>query len=383
VIARQELDFARGMVSLILGIDEYYKRLLSPDLEGLAREGYVAVNLSKVTPRPVSSYAEARAAIAEQRAALARLDLAPGRKQYFGDYLAAIDTFCRWQDARDVPYPELVHSLLGCPGEPPPLEPLMQSIDEALHSAGYKGDTFAMIEAFREQQFVPDDAVVDTLAQYLAEAREWVVRELFPLPDDFQFGVVGVSGVPYNAYCGYVEREIWINIDLPFTREDLKHLACHEAYPGHSTQIARHEELVARDEMTEDGLLIVTDTPTTTLFEGIGEVGLTLLGWDRTPEEQINRRLGALRSAVGAWGAYLIGTGKANEAMDLMVRYGGERSAHVWKGLTSLPIRLPFVFAYYYGDQTVHAALHAAPDRRAFLHHLYDLNHSPASLVMP
>jgi hypothetical protein len=224
--------------------------------------------------------------------------------------------------------------------------------------------------------------VVDTLAQYLAEARRWVERELFPLPDDFQFRVVGETGVPYNAYCGYVEREIRINLDLPFTREDLKHLACHEAYPGHSTQIMRHEQLVAKEQMTEDGLLVVTDTPTTTLFEGIGEVGLTLLAWDRSAEEQINRRIVRLRHAVAAWAAYLFATGKRDQGMDLLLHYGDARAARVWKELIDLPIRCPFVYAYFYGDQTVQRALLAAQDRRAFLHHLYGLNHSPASLVM-
>jgi hypothetical protein len=383
MIAREELDFSRRLVGLILGIDELYRGLLAPDLQGLAREGYVAINLSRVAPTPVGSYAEARAMVARLHASLEELNMRPGRKQYFGDYLHAIDAFCQWQDERNASYPALVHALLGVPGEPPPLEPLVQAVDEALRGAGYEGDTTAMIAAFRESRLVPSDAVADTLAQYLAEARAWVERELFPLPGDFQFRVVAEQGVPYNAYCGYVDREIRINLDLPFTREDLKHLACHEAYPGHSTQIMRHEQLVALEQMTEDGLLVVTDTPTTTLFEGIGELGLTLLGWDRSVPEQINRRIGVLRSAVAARAGYLSATGQPGEAMELLLRYGDARTARVWTELMDLPIRRPFVYAYFYGDQTVQGALLAAQDRKAFLHHLYDLNHSPASLIMP
>jgi hypothetical protein len=382
MIPPQELDFARALVGLILGIDEHYRGLLTPDLQGLAREGYVAINLSRVAPTPVSSYAEAHTLTTRLRASLEDLDMGPGRKQYFGDYLHAIDAFCQWQDDGTMPYPVLVHALLGVPGDPPPLEPLVQAADEALRSAGYEGDTATMIAVFRESRLVRSDAVVDTLARYLSEARAWVERELFPLPGDFQFRVVGERGVPYNAYCGYVEREIRINLDLPFTREDLKHLACHEAYPGHSTQIMRHEQLVAQDQMTEDGLLVVTDTPTTTLFEGIGELGLTLLGWDRSAPEQINQRINVLRSAVRAWGAYYSATGKPDKAMELFLRYGDAHSARVWTELMDLPIRRPFVYAYFYGDQTVHDALLAARDRRAFLHHLYDLNHSPASLIL-
>jgi hypothetical protein len=382
VITPQEQDFSRRLVGLILGIDELYRSLLAPDLQGLAREGYVAINLSKVAPQPVNSYADARAAVTSLCDELDRLDLRPGRKQYFGDYLNAIDTFCRWQDERSVAYAALVHSLLGVPGEPPSLEPLVRAVDEALRSAGYQGDTPAMIAAFHESRLVPRGAVVGTLEHYLAEARAWVERQLFPLPSDFQFRVVGETGVPYNAYCGYVEREVRINLDLPFTHEDLKHLACHEGYPGHSTQIIRHEHLVARDEMTEDGLLVVTDTPTTTLFEGIGELGLTLLAWDRSAPERINRRIITLLSAVDAWAGYLFASGKRDEGMELLLRYADACSAEARKELLDLPLRCPFIYAYFYGDQIVHRALAAARDQRAFLHHLYDLNHSPASLVM-
>lgn len=382
MIHLREREFAERVVALILGVDELYRGLQDISAQGLAREGYVAINLSQTQPQPVRSYHAAREAVSELRDELKRIDLGPGRGQYFGDYLNAIGTFCHWQEGHDISYPRLVRDLLGVPEEPPSLEPLVALVDQALKEAGYHGETVEMIARFRERRRLPRDQVVPVLEGYLAEAREWVKRELFDLPADFQFRVVGETGVPYNAYCAYVEREIRINLDLPFTPEDLKHLACHEAYPGHSTQMFRHEELVARGEMTEDGLLVVTDTPTTPLFEGIGEIGLTLLGWDQTEAEKINQTIIRLLAAVGAWGGYLFAAGKRDEGMELLRLYGGTAWAEARKELLDLPIRGPFIFAYFYGDQIVRSALDAAQDQKAFLHHLYDLNHSPASLVM-
>jgi hypothetical protein len=272
-------DFAQRMVSLILGIDVIYRALLRPDLQGLAREGWVAINLSQVPPLSLSSYAEARSIVAEMQRELDASRLSAGRRQYFGDYLHAIDAFCRWQDKHDLSYDELVHDLLGMPGPPPDLDPLLQDLDQRLHAVGLSGDTASMINTFHEHRAVPRDQAISTLTTYLAEARQWVNRELFPLPDDFQFHVEGEGGLPYNAYCEYVGRFIRINLDIQFTHEDLKYLACHEAFPGHSTHILRREMLVKEGQMTEDGLLVVTDTPTTPLFEGIGEIGLTLVGW--------------------------------------------------------------------------------------------------------
>jgi hypothetical protein len=382
MIAREELDFSRRLVGLILGIDQLYQSLLAPQLQGIAREGYVAINLSRVAPTPVSTYTEARAAVARQRASLDDLAIGPRRKQYFADYLHAIDTFCRWQEGHAFSYEELVRSLLGIGGPPPDLTPLLRRLDERLRAAGFSGETAAMIAAFRESRAVPREQVVPTLTQYLAEARRWVDRELFALPEDFQFHVEGEGGLPYNAYCEYVGRFVRINLDIQHTYEDLKHLACHEAYPGHSTHILRREQLVADGRMSEDGLLVVTDTPTSPLFEGIGEVGLALVGWDQTDAEQINRLVVRLDAAVGVWAGHLFAERRGDEAMELLLRYRDQAWAQARAELIHLPIRGPFICAYFYGDQIVHAARDRIADKKAFATHVYDAMHSPASLAM-
>lgn len=111
----------------------------------------------------------------------------PNRVQYFADYLTAIDAFCRWRSGEPgVPsYPELVRVLMGIPGEPPVLEPLLASTESALRAAGFRGALPDMISSFRSSREVPVDRVVETMEGYLAEARSWVVENLFPLPDDF------------------------------------------------------------------------------------------------------------------------------------------------------------------------------------------------------
>lgn len=382
MIGEREWQFGQSLVQLILGVNELYLSLMPAETEGLAREGYVAINLSRLDPFPMASYAAAQARTDELRRELANLDLAENRRQYFSDYLTSIDCFCRWRDTNDVAYPELVHSLMGIPGDPPELEPLADATDALLRDAGFSGDMFEMMGGFRRSRQVDPEKVVQSLTDYMVEARAWVVEHMFPLPDDFQFTVVGERGVAYNAYCAYVDRAVQINLDIPFTHEDLKHLACHEAYPGHSTQMQRHEQLVAANEMTEDGLLVVTDTPTTPLFEGIGEIGLTLLGWDQSQPERINRALGRLNSAVGCWAGYLFAQGRHQEGMDLMLRYGGEEWTTARARLLSMPIRLPFIYAYFYGDRLVHGVLERTADRGVFLTYLYALNHSPASFEL-
>ncbi len=382
MIGSAERAFAERLVGLVLGVDEIYRAALRPELEGLAREGWVAINLSQVPPRPLASYAEARDAALELGRELPALGLSAGRRQYFQDYLRAIDAFCRWQEGQDTSYKELSRALLGIEVGPPDLEPLRHDLDARLQAAGFQGDTAAMIAAFRARRAVPREEAVATLGRYMDEARRWVSREFFPLPDDFQFHVEGAGNLSYNAYCEYVGRFVRINTDIQFTHEDLKHLACHEAYPGHGTHILRREMLVKQGEMTEDGLLVVTDTPTSPLFEGIGEIGLTLVGWDRTEAEQINRVIVRLDAALGVWAGHLFAAGRRDEGMEFLRRYRDEAWAESRGRLIDLPIRGPFICAYYYGDLIVHAAQARMKDGKAFLTHLYDSMHSPASLAM-
>ncbi|HEY8284718.1 MAG TPA: hypothetical protein VIJ28_10070 [Chloroflexota bacterium] len=382
MIGSAEHDFARRLVGLVLGIDALYRSVLPPDLEGLAREGWVAINLSRTPPTPITSYAQARAMVKELEREVDSLGLTTGRVRYFQDYLHAIETFCLWQEGQAIPYEELTGSLLGISVSPPDLEPLLHDLDQSLSAAGLSGETAAMIAAFRASRAVPRDQVIPTLTRYMDEARQWVHREFFPLPDDFQFHVEGEGGLSYNAYCEYVGRFVRINLDIQFTHEDLKHLACHEAYPGHSTHILRRELLVEQGKMTEDGLLVVTDTPTSPLFEGIGEIGLTLVGWDQTEAERINRLIVRLDAAVGVWAGHLFAQGRRDEGMALLRRYRDEAWAEARWRLIELPIRGPFICAYYFGDQVVHAAHARMKDQKAFLTHLYDAMHSPSSLAI-
>jgi hypothetical protein len=377
-----EQTFSRRLVGLILGIDAVYRGLLPADGHGLAQEGWVAVNLSHTVPTPIDTYRQGRDAVKDLWTQLTALDLPPDRLQYFTDYLTAIDVFCRWQNHDRLDFGDLTESLLGVPRTPPDLAALQASLEQRLLEAGFRGELPDMVNAFRDSRTVPAGQVVDRLLRYMSEARDWVHDRLFPLPDDFQFDAKGETGVAYDAYCGFVDRYIAVNLDIQFTEEELKHLACHEAYPGHSTHILRREMLVRQGAMTEDGLLVVTDTPTNTLFEGVGEIGLKLLGWDRTEAEQINLLLIQLLHGVSAWAGYLFALGQRDDGMELLNRYWDPAWAGSRRELLDLPLRRPFIFTYFYGGQIVESAHKMTPDENTFLTCLYDRMHSPMSLLL-
>lgn len=382
MIDQGQAEFGVDLVALILGIDRLYVQSLPSDPTGLGGEGWVAINLSKVTPDTFESYDDARVRTEEMRSRLQASSMDGSRRRYYSDYLKAIDTFCVWRDNGDLAYADLLGLLLNVPDQPPDLSPLLTQLERKLRDAGFSGSVIEMIAGFRESRTVPATEVVDVLNSHLAQARAWVSREMFPLPEEFQFRVEGERGLPYDAYCEYAGRFIRINLDIHFTHEDLKHLACHEAYPGHSTHILRREQLVRAGAMAEDGLLVVTDTPTNTLFEGIGEVGAALVGWDQTEAEQINECVIQLLAAVSAWAGHLFARGRRDEARELLNRYGDPAWVRSRELLLDLPLRRPFVYAYYFGHLLVRTCWAASPNPRTFFSHLYDRMHSPASFRM-
>lgn len=383
MISAKERAFGESLVALVLAVDGVYLQGLPKNVGGLAGEGYVAINLSEVPALEISTYQEAAAQTKDLQSQLTHIDLAPDRRQYFSDYLTSICTFLNWRQAEaDDGYASLVVGLLGVPGDPPPRAPLLAEVRDLLEQAGYRGDLSDMLREFEAERTVAPDQVGAMLERCLAEARQITAERLFPLPEDFQFSVEVVSGAPYNAYCDYVGRVVRINGDVPHTIEGLKHLACHEAYPGHSTHIWRREQLVRQGEMTEDGMLVVTDTPTSPIFEGIGEFGLTLVGWDSSIEERIAIATMRLRSGVGAWAGSLTAEGDREGARALLERYGGSAWAEARMRFLKLPLRRPFIYAYHLGDLLVHRVHEQWRDQRAFLAGLYDRMHSPASLEL-
>jgi hypothetical protein len=377
-----ELAFGRALVRLVLGIDALYRRSLPQEVNGLGREGWVAINLSELEPEPVGDYGRGYEKAAELHAELDTLHIRPDRRRYFEDYLATVQAFCEWREGSVSAYGDLVSRLLHVSGNPPDLAQMEASLEVSLRRAGFSGSLPAMVAAHRESRAVEPAKVAETLLRYMEHARGWVSRNLFPLPDDFRFHVKCETGVGYDAYCDYTGRAIAVNLDIQFTHEELKHLACHEAYPGHSTHILRRQMLVRERLMTEDGLLVVTDTPTNTIFEGVGEIGLTLVGWDESRDERINRLLLRLLHGISAWAGFLFAQERRDEGRVLLRRYWDDAWADSREALLDLPLRRPFIFAYYYGGLAVEQAHRQIAEPETLYSWLFDRMHSPASLLM-
>jgi hypothetical protein len=129
--------------------------------------------------------------------------------------------------------------------------------------------------AWRDRHLCPGDRAVAVLEDLLPLLRART-RELVALPDGERAALEPVTDEPwwaFNYYLGDLSSRIAFNTDLPTTGLDLIHLACHEVYPGHHTEHALKEQLLARDLGRLEETIALVPTPAAVLSEGIAEVG--------------------------------------------------------------------------------------------------------------
>src|SRR4029077_11874976 len=99
-------------------------------------------------------------------------------------------------------------------------------------------------------------------------------------------------------YCDYLGRELRLNLDYGYTLPALKHLACHEGFPGHYVHLAIREHRTRDGLMPLDGALVVTSSASSPLFEGIAENGIFSLDWIEGPADELGMTLNRLRAAA-------------------------------------------------------------------------------------
>jgi hypothetical protein len=197
-----------------------------------------------------------------------------------------------------------------------------------------------------------------------------------------------VRDAPYTARCGFVARRMHINVDHSFTRAALKHLVCHEVFPGHATQLLSTRAAVAAGRAPADALLCAADAITGCVQEGIGDQGVALIDWIEDDDDEIHRLLRGLKSAVqttAAWRLMALGE-PPGEVADYLRTAGFGQEAWVAGRLrmAAHPFRGPFIASYWAGDASVRRLRERCrPDRRGeMLAALYDHVQSPQSLEL-
>lgn len=382
------MDIGTTLTQVTLGIDQLYRAQSSGD-GILEREGLVAVVLIDLPPLRFARWDEADAVLIDLGNHLAEVDDAL-RRAYLEEMVDSLRGLIATFRGDALSYGERVRRCLRVNADPIPRDTIARytrEIDHVLSDLGYvRGSLGERVMAWEKDNQVPPDDVPATLNELLHIARERTEEKLFPLPNGM-LEPIGVRNVPFSAYCDYVSRRLLVNLDYVYTRSALKHLACHEGFPGHFVHLAVRDQRSRAGEMPPDATLVVTNSASSAVFEGIGENGIYFLDWIEGPSDRLAMALNRLRSAARVNAALMIH--QEGKSLDETRTYLRETCyvppAWVESRLAFLTHRLraPFIFAYWYGDIAVELVWRqvAPKQESSFFSYLYHQMHTPATLA--
>lgn len=389
-LSQRTLAYGRDITEAILGVDALY-RAESGDETGLA-----VLNMDtggEFSPEGFASYAQATErwrSLREEASALPEAD----RRVYYDQLAHSTLAFMRWRSA-GLDFEPQLGDFLHMPARPVSddvLDELSSGIDGLLSGMGYSGDVRRRCAEWEERCRVPAEDVASVVQGLMEEAWERTNELVVRIPADLSDGmnVEAITGVPFNARCNYLLRKVELNVEPTLTLPALRHLAVHEGYPGHYVQFKLRETWYSDGISPADNLLSVVNTASSSVFEGIADTGLSMIGWDVDDDDRVQNLMNRYRSAIGTGAAWrLHGLGWSREAaMDWLREQaltGGEGWVRNRMDFIAAPSRAVLIWSYWWGEPTVAAAwaaADAAGRRDEFVHYLYGRMHSNRTVEM-
>lgn len=382
------MDLGQELAEITAGIDALYRAAQTSD-GFLNAEGLIPVAVAQVTPRPLRTYGEAREALAALEGRLEAEAESALRRDYLAEFIdslaALMDTF----EGKPISFADRLRRQIRVEtttiGDDV-LERYRTAIRDGLDALGYReGDLATDLARWQADAVIAPEDVIGVLSDLMEQSRARAAAKMYDFSSEW-LAPVGVRDKPFAAYCDYPGRQVLLNLDFPYTRFALKHLATHEAFPGHLVHLGLRERYVAAGEMPRDGAQVVTSSASSALFEGIADNGMAFLDWLDTPEDQIGLGLQRLHSALRCNAAWMMhAEGQAlDEIVPVIAREGYQSEETVRGRLAFLghELRAPFVYAYWCGDTAVDAVWRDVPatEREEFWQYLYGNMHTPTTL---
>ena len=386
-----DAEVGRQLTALTVGMD-HLERRLSRGHGVLDSEGLLPIYLGDtlVPPLELSDWDAVHRELNALEGETAKYPAGP-RQTFLQDMLRSLRTATRLFEGEELIFREKLEGLVGVPAEPisdERLHDMHAQLSTLLEQAGYRGGTLSeRVHRWEAEGALDPSALEPSFLELMAAAQERTDRMIYPT-GDYTMRLNMVRGVPFTARCNFNVGQMDLNADLNFTRSALKHLVCHEVFPGHSTQLLYTLDRAKSGESTADVLLCTTNAVTGCVQEGIGDQGVHLLDWIESASDAIHMQLRRIRSASAtsaAW--YQMGEGWPEARVsEFLERFSfGQR---VWiEGrirFASYSFRGPFIASYWFGDEAVREVRErVTPEQRpAFIDFLYGQMHSPRSLRM-
>ncbi len=287
-------------------------------------------------------------------------------------------------------FPEKLTELVGVPAEPVPDETIAAihaRLDTLMTARGFTHGSLAeRVAAWPNGRYLDADAIPAVFEELMAAAKARTDARVWPT-GDYTMRLKALRNVPYAGRCSFADGTMEINLDVRVTRSALKHLVCHEVFPGHSTQLLSTRAVAERGERPLDALLCTANSVTGAVQEGIGDQGIDLIDWVEDEDDAAQIEVRRLQTATGtnaAWHLHMSGWTKETSIAYLReTGFGQESWATVRTGMAQHPFRAPFLASYWFGNETVKSLREAGTtDRAALVGALFRDVHSIDSLQL-
>lgn len=384
-------EIGRELTAIALGMDGF-ERSRPAGSTPMGGDGLVPIYLGgdAIPPRAYSDAEAMRADLARLDEAAALLPAGP-RQVFLQDMLRSLRVAVRMLDGISPSFEEKVEILVGSPTgreDPAVIEDARGKLDVLLRKSGFTtGSLGDRVGAWEAARAVPSENVPAVFRELMAEAKALTDKLIFDT-GDYDMVLNPVRGMFYTARCSFNDGKMDLNMDINFTRAALKHLVCHEVYPGHSTQLLYTKAEFDAGRAPADALLITADAITGCVQEGIGDQGVHLIDWIEDDDDEIHSELRRVRSAAqtsAAWMLMVEGMPAEDVANYLRTTAMGQEA---WvQGrlrMAAHPFRGPFISSYWAGNETVRKVRERVTKAQwpSFLTTLFGRANSPKSLSM-
>ncbi len=379
------------LAAVTMGID-HFERTAATGGSLLDGEGLVPIYLGDdlVTAKAYTGWSEIFADL-DRLGVRAKAYPEDARGVFLRGMVSSLQAAARLFSGAEMTYAEKVSDLVGAEAAPVPdaeIDAHADRLSAGLARVGFvRGTLRERVEAWEEARAIAPDRIEAEFRELMTAARARTAAMIFD-PGDYDMALNPLRNIPFTARCGFAERRMDLNVDIAFTRAALKHLVCHEVFPGHATQLLYTLAEVEAGRSEADALLCTANAVTGCVQEGIGDQGVELIEWIEDADDDIHLSLRSLKSAVQTTAAWRLMTGgePAETVADYLRETGCGQEAWVRGRLNmaSHPFRGPFIASYYAGNESVRRVRErvAGPDRAAFTAYLFGQVHSPRSLEM-
>lgn len=385
------MSIGNRLAAVALGMHELERRGAASG-SMLDEEGFISIYCGgdRVAARHYAGWDEVRRDLAE-------LDedarsLPPGaRATLLQGMITSLDVAARYYAGEPVAFPELVRDLVGgVTGliDRDEIGAIAERLDTLLSRRGVAGaDLNERIAHWKAEGTLDHAGIETTFRTLMAEAKERTDRMVFDT-GDYDMRLNWYPNLPFGARCDFVNGKMDLNPAMRFTRAELKHLVCHEVYPGHSTQLLFTRAEVDAGRTQQDAMLCAANALDGCIQEGIGDQGIRLIDWIEDLDDEISYELRRLRNAANTNATWqLMAEGRPRGEVAIYLKEtcaSSEASITAMFAYATHPFRGAFVSSYWTGMEAVGRVWDriAKADRRRFIHYLCGQLQSPASVEM-